>query len=101
MKCKKCRYHYYFRNESWCDFIQDYVREDASCEHGELPEDYSEKQTNYDRIISKTTEELADWIADIADHGGGRCAPGCYDCSNNRCEDAWLDWLKQEATDGT
>ena len=55
--------------------------------------------TNYDRIISKTPEELAEWIAEIADHGGGRCAPGCYDCTAKTCESAWPDWLKQEANE--
>ena len=42
MKCEKCRFHYYFRNESWCDYHEDYVMEDAGCEFGELPEDYEE-----------------------------------------------------------
>lgn len=40
--------------------------------------------TNYDRLISKTPEELAEWIA--------KRAPGTY-------ASRWLDWLKQEATD--
>lgn len=53
--------------------------------------------TNYDRIISKTPEELA-----------AVCADGC--CRDIKCPDefknedgldcrgCWLDWLKQEAT---
>lgn len=57
------------------------------------------KTTSADRIRAMTDEELAEWIADIADHGGGRCAPGCYDCTKKTCEEGWLEWLKQEAND--
>ena len=95
MKCKKCRYHYYLRNESWCDYIADYVREDSSCEYGEFPEDYSEPQTNYDRIISKTPEELAKELAELSE----RCPDGinCDDVEVGRtCEVCWLDWLNKE-----
>lgn len=53
--------------------------------------------SNADRIRAMTDEELAEWIADIADHGGGRCAPGCYDCTAKTCESAWLDWLREDA----
>lgn len=54
-------------------------------------------QTNYDRLISKTPEELVKWIESIEpaacpfrdDHGD--------DCPyTHSCEDCWLDWLKQE-----
>lgn len=55
--------------------------------------------TNYDRIIGKTPEELAEWIESIEpaacpwrdDHGDNCCFTHCHDC--------WLDWLKQEATE--
>lgn len=58
-------------------------------------------QTNYDRLISKTPEELAIWIAentgcdDWCIHSrNGECArkPEDYCCIN-----MWLYWLKQEA----
>lgn len=56
--------------------------------------------TNYDRIIRKSPEELAEYLAEVANDGGGSCAPGCYDCTNHSCKDKWLDWLRQEATEG-
>ena len=50
--------------------------------------------TNYDRIISKTPEELAaqivEWIEGIDPISGT-----LYDND----ADGWLDWLKQEATE--
>jgi len=89
VRCGKCRFCYQLKNESWCDYIKDYVRDDSSCEHGEFLEDYSEPQTNYDRIISKTPEELAKWIAGaVLNLTGG---------SLEMATEAWLDWLKQEA----
>lgn len=58
--------------------------------------------TNYDRIISKTPEELADFLWSI----GNNPATGNYYLNGKllfSCADGngWLDWLKQEATDGT
>ncbi|MDO4861736.1 MAG: hypothetical protein Q3984_03610 [Eubacteriales bacterium] len=53
-------------------------------------------ETNADKIRQMSDEELAEWLADIADHGGGRCAPGCYDCTKKTCKEGWLDWLKEE-----
>lgn len=49
--------------------------------------------TNYDRIISKTPEELAEWIAGgVLNLTGG---------SLKMATEAWANWLKQEATNGT
>jgi len=47
-------------------------------------------QTNYDRIISKTPEELADWIIGVIQRGGVIPYGGTV---------MTLDWLKQEATE--
>ena len=48
-------------------------------------------QTNYDRIISKTPEELAEWIAgNVLNLTGG---------SLKMATEAWVDWLRQEATE--
>lgn len=52
--------------------------------------------TNYDRIIRKTPEELADYFSELT------CFPGanrdiCKGVAN--CMDCWLDWLKLEATE--
>ena len=47
--------------------------------------------TNYDRIISKTPEELAEWIA---------CGVlNLTGASLEMATEAWLDWLKQEANE--
>ena len=44
--------------------------------------------TNYEKLIRKTPEEMAAWIAD-------RPVVSEYD-ENNPQHKAWLDWLKQE-----
>ena len=63
----------------------------------------TEPITNYNRIVSKSPEELAEFL--IQD---GRCPPermypdSCPNCDRitpKSCYDCWLDWLKQEATD--
>ena len=54
--------------------------------------------TNYDRLFSKTPEELAEFLGDVAGNGGGSCAPGHYDCTNREnCAECWLDWLNSPA----
>ena len=60
-------------------------------------------KTNYDRIISKTPEDLAVLISESIDcgvceemHGFRMCDAVPY----KSCEDCWLDWLKKEAADG-
>ena len=51
-------------------------------------EDYNPRSkkptTNYDLLISKTPEELANWLYDV---------PGKWYAR----KEAWLDWLTQEA----
>lgn len=56
--------------------------------------------TNYDRIISKSAEYLAAFIAKIADcdecedmHGYRMCDAAL----DKDCEDCWLEWLRKEA----
>ena len=45
--------------------------------------------TNYDSIVSKTPEELAEWVAGgVLNLTGGAL---------KMATEAWLDWLKQEA----
>lgn len=62
-------------------------------------------QTNYDLIISKTPEELAENFA-------SRCCPlkdQFYNCGKinkkdfswEDCKSCWLDWLRREASDGS
>ena len=54
-------------------------------------------QTNADRIRGMTDKQLAEW-------GASRQCPspayhGNYNCMNLACEDCWLDWLRQEASE--
>jgi len=51
---------------------------------------------NGDRIRSMTDEELA---ALFKDHFCPMLIGTDMDCQNS-CEECWLDWLRQEATDG-
>jgi hypothetical protein len=55
--------------------------------------------TNYDRIISKTPEELAEWLYVLNDeHCDSVCPPSDPACpSHENCVECWLDWLRQEA----
>ncbi len=59
--------------------------------------------TNYDRIVSKTPEELAEFLSQDGDCPPERMYPnGCPNCDRvtpKVCYDCWLDWLKQEATE--
>ena len=61
--------------------------------------DYPKPQTNADRIRSMTDEELAKCLSRI------QCPDnrfrGDYDCSIfHNCGECWLDWLKQEVSNG-
>lgn len=57
--------------------------------------------TNYDQVISKTPEELAELFANN-DCGYCRIHDFCFaKGSAMNCEDVWLDWLRQEANDET
>ena len=51
--------------------------------------------TNYDRIISKTPEELAVFASDLGCHPSASLKT-CRGVGH--CSECWLDWLKQEAT---
>lgn len=53
--------------------------------------------TNADRLRAMSDEELADYFAELS------CWPnaGREDCRGMaNCMDCWLDWLRQEASDG-
>lgn len=57
--------------------------------------------TNYDLLIRKTPEELAEFLGKVTAGGYGMCAPGHYDCTGkDSCAPCWLDWLKQEVEEG-
>ena len=63
-------------------------------EHGDLIEREPILDVMYDRLISKTPEELAEWIESIEpaacpwrdDHGDN--------CRFAHCRDCWFSWLK-------
>lgn len=54
---------------------------------------YPKPLTHYDCLISKTPEEMAEWI----NNNSCLCAPGKEPCEDGECEECWLDWLRQEA----
>lgn len=56
--------------------------------------------TNYDRLVSKSPEELAEWLANQVDCQ--YCSVRSEWCTENEaaCRRNWLDWLKQEASYG-
>lgn len=61
---------------------------------------YKRRKTNADRIRSMTDEELADWLGvycngQTAQEVGKPCVSGM-----GSCEECWLDWLREEVTDG-
>ena len=61
------------------------------------------KQTNADRIRAMTDEELSYYLDGLAGDGcPPQMSPICnkerYKCNVRKC---WLEWLKQEATDGS
>lgn len=72
---------------------------------------YAEKrkpQTNYDRLISKTPEELAEWLAkqEYKKPAFDGWLPLCNKvmgpriCHEDGCEKCWLEWLKSPAEEG-
>ena len=84
-----CTKIYQCKNADWC--ARDYNPK------SDCPECF-EQLTNYDRLISKTPEELAELFSHL-------CCPyslgGKVDCNAGKkgCYQCWLDWLKQEATE--
>lgn len=90
MFCKKI---YQCRNADWC--ARDFNPK------SDCPECF-EQITNYDRLISKTPEELAETYAGGCPNGD-RLNCGKYYLHGGRdCFNCWLDWLKSpvEVDDG-
>lgn len=57
-------------------------------------------ETNYQRLVRKTPEELAEWLNQgccPSDHGGTDIGNKKGYCSDYSCKDCWLDWMMQEA----
>lgn len=77
------------------------------CENNNCPDyfsshdGYAKPRTNYDCLISKSPEEIAEYITRIRD------SFMCVLCNENgcinpdvSCVECWLDYLKQEADNG-
>jgi len=93
MKCDQCKYHFELHGKRWCDRHETFISDDvSSCYVGERrdldDEDELKPITNYDRIISKTREELARWMWAVQSGIKHEDIVSTY---------GWLDWLKQEA----
>ena len=99
-------------------YIEDMINSIPAADHGRLVDadalfgcEYGEPRTNtnYDRFIRKTPEELAEFFAQQ-----GYKKPVFYDewlplcnyvmgakiCHENGCKDCWLDWLLSPAKEG-
>ena len=65
--------------------------------HGDCK--YRRHKTNADKIRAMTDEELAELFSQSCDCGHACCVIDDKHISCvNGCTSAWLDWLKQEAT---
>ena len=96
--CKDCK----FREKSnlpydsfFCTHFKSNI-EMLGCDEGE-----SKAQTNADRIRNMTDEELAGYLHTIryawscpVRVSGNKCHE-----HNDNCNECWLEWLKEEATD--
>lgn len=90
-ECNNCKYKDCWEHAEPCDSCTNLMGKPTHCE----------PQTNYDRLISKTPEELAAYMGDVQTWGG--CPNhGARNCKEN-CADCWLDWLKSpvEVDNGT
>lgn len=57
------------------------------------------KKTNADKIRSMTGEELANFVSLCCGWTCAECPVG-KECNGDECFSTWLDWLKQEVSDG-
>ena len=93
-RCDKCQ------NKAWC-----YDGNHELTRHGCAENNWCcfSPVTNYDLLISKSPEELAEWIETIANCDScqhfwslGKCRGG-DGTTHAACRLKWLDYLKQEA----
>lgn len=93
--CYKCKFEHKPITAEPCDHCSDvYIKT------GDHPAfQYAKPITNYDCIIRKTPEELADWISNVPYREGDVCPP-THKCSlDMSCEKCWLAWLQKEASE--
>lgn len=102
MECRECKYATEHNGAFFCMAQKNmpYVTGDGVCERWKPT-----YITNYDRIISKSPEELAEFLIQDGDCPPERMYPdSCPNCDRvtlKVCYDCWLDWLRQEVQDGT
>lgn len=54
-------------------------------------------QTNYELLISKTPEELANFLGELTNNGDfALCPDSNCTCGITGCAGCWLDWLKSQ-----
>lgn len=69
-----------------------YVCNRSDCDYWE-----PKKPTNYKRLISKSPEELAEFLGEITNDGEYGLCPTTYcKCTERGCAGCWLDWLIEE-----
>lgn len=95
-----CPFKRHFPNCVCCDIALEYKKcksEEQADKEGEGMKDYPpyldypkerKPQTNYDLLISKTPEELAEFLTEY------RCVHKAPHCMEVNCTQCWLDWLK-------
>lgn len=76
-------------------------------EKGIPPTEYEAKpkpQTNADKLRAMSDEELAEWLATVPMSYEDVCPnpipKECNGGDRETCIQCWLDWLRQEASDG-
>lgn len=94
--CYKCKFEHKPIDREPCEHCSDtYIRT------GDHPAfQWSKALTNYERLIRKTLEEMAEFLNQDGDCPPERMFPdSCPNCDRvtpKVCHDCWLDWLKQE-----
>ena len=79
-----------------CKYQED---ESGNSEYNKAPTGYKQKpQTNYDRLIRKSPEEMADFLWSIGSNAGGWIYIDGKPLFHTGKGNGWIDWLK-EATD--
>ena len=93
--CHKCKFKYKPIDQEPCKHCSDeYIK---SGDHPAFQ--WAKSPTNYDLLIRKTPEELAEWFNTM--NGIDKICPdyGAHNCQES-CRKCWLNWLEQEATNG-
>lgn len=89
--CYKCKFEHKPIDREPCEHCSDeYIK---SGDHPAFQ--WAKRPTNYERLIRKTPEEMAEFIGGDPMHD--ICPNNCQDDLDRPCKVCVLDWLKQEA----